>query len=103
MSEAGDTWESIALGDPQLKLDSLMTAKALARLSDDRGECRISMRSLADAVGYRDCAGRTVATAQRGLTGLTDNGYVMRLNPDAPRRDRGHYRLLVPAHRLAAA
>ena len=102
-SLVGGTWESLVYGDLTIRLDALMTAKALAHLSNEQGECRISIRSLADAVAYRDKGGKTIATVQRGLKGLSSHGYVMRLNPDAPRAERGHYRLTVPAVRLAAA
>lgn len=103
LAHVGDTWESIALTDARLRLDALVVVRELVRLIDTDGDgdtIRVSMRSLGDAVARRDRARRTVATAQRGLGALIQHGYVVRLNPDAPRRERGQYLLTVPASRL---
>ena len=84
----------------RLRLDQLLTAKALAELADENGHVRVSMRDLAEAVSRKDAVNRTRATVERGLRGLTQHGYVVRLNPGAPRAEKGHYRLAVPAESL---
>jgi len=86
----------------RLRLDQLLTAKALTELADENGYVLVSMRDLAEAVSRKDTVNRTRATVERGLKGLVERGYVTRLNPGAPRSAKGHYRLVVPAEALEA-
>src|SRR5690606_31979625 len=57
---------------------------------------------LADAVAAPDGAGHTRAAVERGMANLIERGWIVRLNPDAPRRERGRYRLGMPATVLMA-
>jgi hypothetical protein len=97
-----ELWWAAVCADRRLglRLDQLLTAKALAELADKDGCLKVSMRDLAEAVSRKDAVNRTRATVERGLRGLTRRGYVVRLNPGAPRAERGHYRLAVPADAL---
>lgn len=87
--DAVRSWSSTRLG-----VEALLTAHALAGLADTRGEVWTTERSLADAVGRPDPAGRLRATTERGLAGLTDAGLVEVVNPSAPRNQRRVLRLL---------
>ncbi len=51
-------------------------AKQLARLSGVNSAVRLPWRSLADAVGRRDKAGRSRAYVERGIAALTDGGWL---------------------------
>lgn len=51
-------------------------ARQLARLCGDEAEVTIPWRSLADAVGVRDRAGNLRRYTERGVTALTDAGWL---------------------------
>ena len=95
-------WWTLVRQDWQVRLEGLQLARELARLADESAEFSISMRSLADAVAAPDGAGHTRAAVERGMANLIERGWIVRLNPDAPRRERGRYRLGMPATVLMA-
>ncbi|WP_406361576.1 hypothetical protein OID55_28140 [Streptomyces sp. NBC_00715] len=51
-------------------------ARQLARLCGDDSRVTVPWRSLADAVGVRDSAGRVRAYAERGVQALTEAGWL---------------------------
>jgi hypothetical protein len=55
---------------------AMAVARQLARLCGNDSEVTITYRSLSDAVGLRDAAGRTRAYTERGLQWLRENGWL---------------------------
>src|SRR5690606_39938902 len=96
-------WWALVRQDWKVHLGGLLLARELARLADaESAEISISRRSLSDTVGAPDGAGHTRAAVDRGMANLIERGWIVRLNPDAPRRERGRYRLGMPATVLMA-
>ncbi|WP_330239402.1 hypothetical protein [Streptomyces sp. NBC_00525] len=54
----------------------MLVARQIARLAGEDSEVTIPWRSLADAVGVLDKAGRHIAYAQRGVKALVDAGWL---------------------------
>jgi hypothetical protein len=69
-------------------------ARQIARLCGDDSEVTIPWRSLADAVGTRDRAGRTIAYAQRGVEILADAGWLEKETVGSKRGSKTTFRLL---------
>lgn len=97
--DPSDVWTQLVLDDEYLKLEALVTAKALARLVDANQEIRISQRSLTDAVDRPDLDGMRSKFVRIGLKYLIDRGWVQHLNPGAARQERRHLRLAIPMNR----
>src|SRR5690554_1281470 len=94
-------WWSLVREDWDVRYEGLLVARELAKLAEEfTGEVRISQRSLADAVSVADGEGRTRATVERGLENLRRRGWVVRLNPGAPRTEKTHLMLIIPARVL---
>jgi len=53
-----------------------VVAHQIARLCGDDSVCSVPIRSLADAVGQRDRAGRQVALTERGIEVLVESGWL---------------------------
>ncbi|MFJ8346042.1 hypothetical protein ACIQ9J_06670 [Streptomyces sp. NPDC094153] len=70
-------------------------ARQIARLCGQDSEVTIPWRSLADAVGVRDRAGREVAYTQRGVKALTDAAWLEVETTGAKRGAKTTFRLLV--------
>ncbi|MGW0081510.1 hypothetical protein [Streptomyces sp. NPDC003393] len=70
-------------------------ARQIARLCGDDSQVTIPWRSLADAVGVRDSAGRHMAYTQRGVEALTKAGWLEVETTGAKRGAKTTFRLLV--------
>ncbi|MGO4258773.1 hypothetical protein [Marmoricola sp. RAF53] len=106
MDQAGiDTWESIALDDLGLYRDAVLAVRAIAQ----RGRAfrstamPLSRRRLLE--GMQEVRGATLkqANADKALAALLSMGYLVRLNPNAPRREVSRYLLTVPARSLVTS
>lgn len=71
-------------------------AQQLARLAGDGRQVTIPQRSLADAVGRADSAGRVVAYTQRGVQALIEYGLIERTVTGKGRAGKTTYRLVAP-------
>lgn len=71
-----------------------LVARQLARLCGDDSQVTISSRSLADAVGHRDRAGRQRAFTERGLRCLVDAGWITAETSGRGPESLSTYRLL---------
>ncbi|MFB7180893.1 hypothetical protein ACFCYI_24730 [Streptomyces sp. NPDC056257] len=60
----------------EVPLSGMLVARQLARLCGDDSEVSVPWRSLADAVGRKDEAGRTRAFTERGAQVLTEAGWL---------------------------
>ncbi|GAA2321464.1 hypothetical protein OKJ48_07885 [Streptomyces kunmingensis] len=69
-------------------------ARQLARLCGDGAEVTIPWRSLADAVGVRDRAGNLRRYTERGVTALTDGGWLEVVTVGSKRGAKTTFRLL---------
>lgn len=98
--DPAEVWVQLVRADEYLKLEALLTAQALSDLVDSNMEVKISQRSLSDAVGRPDLDDARSKFVRTGVRYLIRQGWVQLVNPDAPRRERGHYRLTVPLTRL---
>lgn len=75
IGQAGE-WYRDVLSDPAVSLSGLLVAKQIARLCRDDGLVVISWRSLADAVGRKDAAGRLRAYTEGGVDVLVSAGWL---------------------------
>jgi len=94
-----DVWEQLVRAST-LRVEALHTGIALARRVDENLEVRVSQRALMAAVaekrGQCEDDGMARKFVRLGLKALIAEGWVQHLNPNAPRRDAGHYRLTLP-------
>jgi len=96
-----DVWEQLVRAS-MLRVEALHTGIALARrVGEDDLEVRVSQRTLMAAVAEKrgqceDDGGMARKFVRLGLKTLIAEGWVQHLNPNAPRRDAGHYRLTLP-------
>jgi hypothetical protein len=75
VGQAGAWYEDLR-DDPRVALSGLLVAQQVARLCRDDGRVVIPWRSLADAVGRKDAAGRTRAFTESGVDVLVGAGWL---------------------------
>jgi len=95
-----DVWEQLVRAST-LRVEALQTGIVLARRVGEDLEVRVSQRALMDDVAEHrgqceDTDGMARKFVRLGLKALIAEGWVQHLNPNAPRRDAGHYRLTLP-------
>lgn len=82
--------------DESVPLSGLLVAKQVARLCRDDGQVAISWRSLSDAVGRKDKAGRTRAYTERGVEALVSAGWLTVETVGEKRGARTTFYLMIP-------